>query len=330
MMETKTVYPWQTTQWQQLIRLHQQQLLPHAFLFSGIAGIGKKHFANQFAQALLCLSPNAEGYSCQQCRGCHLVQAKSHPDLLYVEPQENGQIIKVDQVRELVEFVGSTSLQNGYRIVIVDPAHAMNLNAANALLKTLEEPGSNTLFILISDRGSRLPATIRSRCQKIEFHKPDKTIALQWMKENNIEQAELLLRLAQGAPFKALAFLENDLLAKRNQLYQGLIALTKREMDPLQFAQQWQEIDLAIILNLLQHWIQDLTRMQLTNDDTMMMNVDFQEPLKTLAQNNSVGKMIEYVDCIQKTNAATTSGMNLNRQLVLEELFIKWVHHAAG
>src|SRR6185312_1535313 len=143
--------PWQTPIWQSLLQRQARHCLPHALVFSGVDGMGKKEFARFFASYLLCMTPTTMG-PCGQCRSCHLQQAQSHPDLLWVEPEENSQIIKIDQVREVVDFVNGTAMLGGYRVIVISPASAMNMYAANALLKTLEEPTANTLFMLICNQ----------------------------------------------------------------------------------------------------------------------------------------------------------------------------------
>lgn len=331
-MAKEIFYPWQNIQWQQLHLVRGQSHLSHAYLFSGISGIGKKHFAEIFAHSLLCKTPTADGYSCNQCQSCHLIQANAHPDLLIIEPEEPGQMIKIDVIRSLVEWVSETALLGGHRVIIVNPAHAMNSNAANALLKTLEEPAKNTLFILISDQASRLPATIRSRCQKIYFEKPDQATALQFLKTTTLEsdQAKLLLSLADGAPLKALDIAENKLLDLRQQLFQGLCDISQRKQDPLKLASGLQESDLLALLNLLQSWIKDLLRIKLTNGQSELIHFDYCEKYTAITQNITATSLITYLDHLQRSYEKILGSLNLNRLLVLEELFIRWSHYVPG
>src|SRR5579872_1556857 len=253
-MQTETLLPWQKTIWESLLVRKNQDRLPHALLFSGVDGVGKKELAQKFANYLLCHSPQKNG-ACTQCRACHLQQAKSHPDFMYVMPEEKAQFIKIDQIREVVSFVNSTAMLNGYRVIVIHPADAMNIYAANALLKTLEEPTPNTLLILICHQGLRLPATITSRCQKINFSIPDREMALAWLhsevSNTSAETLSLALNLSEGAPLQARNFLMNDMLALRRDLYDGLIQLSAKTADPLQFAAKWQDKDVKMILNLL-------------------------------------------------------------------------------
>ncbi|MHB1947285.1 MAG: DNA polymerase III subunit delta' [Gammaproteobacteria bacterium] len=322
---TANIFPWQIQQWQQLIASKQQNRLPHALLLTGVRGLGKKLFALAFARALLCQVNGDE--PCGQCHSCHLLSSQAHPDLLMVEP--DGQMIKIDQIREMVQFVNETAFQNGLRIIIINPANAMNMNAANALLKTLEEPAPNSLMILISDQGLRLPATILSRCQKIIFNKPAPDVAQAWLQtQNNSQDPQLLLNLAAGAPLRAKELAENGLFTLRQELYQGLDLLAQSKADPLQLAIQCQEQDLTVLLSFMFVWLQDLLRIKLTYGEAELINFDYQPVFVRLAQRFSHAKLLQYLDHVKKIYAHALSSVNLNRQLVLEELFIYWTQYA--
>jgi len=192
-------------------------------LFVGERGVGKKQLALDFSKRLLCSNK-----ACGHCQSCYLFDAQTHPDLIRIEP-ESGQTIKIDQIREVIAFVSQTPSLGGYRIIIIDPARAMNINAANALLKTLEEPTPNTLLILISDSIPRLPATILSRCQKIIFQQS----------------------VAEDEPFK-------------QDFYNGLRDLTDRKIDPLTLAERWHEKNSELLLKLFFSWVLDLLRLRVS------------------------------------------------------------------
>lgn len=324
-----SLYPWQHQQWQQLIARRHSKRLPHALLFVGIEGLGKKHCALAYSQVLLC---NKSDSACGQCHNCHLFQAQVHPDLLLIEPEKPGQMIKVDQIREMVQFVNETAMQGGLRIVIIDPANAMNLNAANALLKTLEEPAPNTLLILISNQNLRLPATITSRCQKLIFQKPVESVALEWLETQlpaNIDR-KLLLNLADGAPLRAKAWNENGLYSLRQDLFQGLDDLARQQIDPLQLAAKFQEYEMVVVLQLILIWLQDLLRIQLTQGECELINFDYQSVFTRLARTCSSAQLINFLDVVKDTYTKLMRSLNLNRQLVLEELFIRWMQYATG
>ena len=144
--------PWQHTRWQEMLARRANGRLPHALLLCGLRGVGKQHFAARFAQALLCEQPASDGQACQACRSCLLFRAGTHPDYWPVTPAEEGKSILIDQIRELNASLVFTSHAGGYKIAALWPADRMNSAAANALLKTLEEPSANTLLMLITSR----------------------------------------------------------------------------------------------------------------------------------------------------------------------------------
>lgn len=283
---------WHTLQWRSLWDAYQHQRLPHALLFIGESGLGKKQFAEKLSAAILCRTPSVDGKACGECRGCQLMQAKTHPDFLMVEPEKTGQMIKIEQIREVLELTSSTSMQSGYRIIIIHPASAMNVYAVNALLKTLEEPPAKTLFILINDT-LRLPATILSRCQKVFFQKP-KTI-------------------------KTIDLLDQETLELRRTFYENLLTLAD---DPLKMAALWHEKELTFILNLLLVWLKDILRLKLTNGKALLVNADFETQIKLFSEKIETKKLLTYLSQVEEVYRMISRGLNLNRQLVLEGLFL--------
>jgi DNA polymerase-3 subunit delta' len=239
-------------------------------------------------------------------------------------------MIKIDQIREIVTFMNETSMQGGFRVIIIHPAHAMNHNSANALLKTLEEPTPNSLLILISDQHTRLPATITSRCQKLIFNKPALNIATQWLREqldparHTDDQVELLLRLANGAPLKALALLNDDFLTLRQEIYQSLILLSQDRADPLTLAAKWHDGEILLMLGLLLSWLRDLLRFKLTYGQTDVVNRDYIAAFSGLVDRLTTEKLLHFIERVQFNYAKMLNLQNLNRQLLLEELFIRW------
>ncbi len=166
------IYPWQQEQWRLLKARNDKGRLPHALLLTGMDGMGKQQFASALAQALLCRYRDSEGFACGACPACERFQAGTHPDFLPVTPGDEGKAITVDMARAVSEFLVLRSHYEGSRIVILAPAEAMNVAAANSLLKTLEEPAPETLLILLASAPGALLATIRSRCQQIKFVLP--------------------------------------------------------------------------------------------------------------------------------------------------------------
>lgn len=320
-MSIKQIYPWQAQQWAQLQSSHQAHRLPHALLFMGVKGLGKAAFADYFSQSLLCQQTNANGEPCGQCHDCSLMMAKSHPNILWIIP--DGQSIKVDQIRAVSEFTNQTALKGKHRIVVIHPASSMNAQAANALLKTLEEPTSDVHIILISDQSERLPATILSRCQRIIFSAPSKHAALEWL-NNDHPDLELLLNLSQGAPLQVQHGIENDSLTTRKKLFELFYSLSLKQADPVQAASQRKDELILQDLDFILTWLMDIVRWLLTQDESHLINYDFKNALIEISCRVSKQACLTYMQYLQSIRQLLLQGLNLNKQLVMEDVFIRW------
>ena len=192
--------PWHQSTLDQYAQLMQNKTLPHAILFYGNAGIGKRAFANALAALVLCQSPQ-HNRACDQCKTCLLRIAGNHTDYKEVTPEEKGKQIGVDQIRQLNDMVYSkasqTSWIGAYKVILIDPAQMMNTNASNSLLKILEEPASNTIFLLLTDFLQWLLPTVRSRCQQKLLMPPDQQTTLSWLKTQEYEGQNLNEHLLQ-------------------------------------------------------------------------------------------------------------------------------------
>ena len=233
------VYPWQQRAWEYIDRIKQQQRLPHAMILSGKEGTGLRHFADVLANHLLCQSGQD---ICGTCRDCHLFASGNHPDLFSVQAEDNARQIKVDQIRELIDFISLKSFAGGVKMAIIDPADIINTNAANTLLKTLEEPPENSLLLLISHRPSVLPVTLRSRCQllTVQAHINEQTV--RWVHdqfEGGGGKPDILLELAEGAPLLAVSMHNGSILADREKILNQLFALLENKADPIKVADEW-------------------------------------------------------------------------------------------
>jgi DNA polymerase-3 subunit delta' len=326
------IYPWQEKQWQQLWQSVQGGRLPHALLLSGMAGTGKSAFAIHAAQALLCQNVSNAGDVCGSCHHCSLVITHAHPNIYYVSPEKDGHAIKVDQIRELSEFVQQSSLKGAHRFVIINPAHSMNMNAANALLKTLEEPASGAVIILISDQISHLPATIRSRCQRILFQRPDQQIALKWLRSQQTTdqmQPEKLLRLAHGAPLAALSLIQDDIMPLRDDIFQSLLKLAEKRIDPLTLAAKWQKLDPVKWMDMISAWAADLVRLQFGAKTTQLANQDYEGMLNSCAKRMPVKCNLRLLEDVLGAQRQMQAGINFNKQLLLESVLIRWAGNAS-
>jgi DNA polymerase-3 subunit delta' len=203
--------PWQSRAAAAL--LSRRDTFPHALLITGQRGIGKHALSLGLAQGLLCEAPQENGLACGTCAGCHYAIAGQHPDLLRLElvqiDEKSGELeaieqIAIDDVRGLIEFVQLTSHRQRAKVAVIAPAERMNAAAANALLKTLEEPPAGTYLILVSDAPARLAPTIVSRCRKLPAPRPTADEARTWLASQGVKEPELALAQAAGAPLAAL------------------------------------------------------------------------------------------------------------------------------
>ncbi|BCG49731.1 DNA polymerase III subunit delta' [Candidatus Profftella armatura (Diaphorina cf. continua)] len=278
-MTNNALYPWQYDSWEKLQKLRLS--LPHAILFYGAKGIGKKYLIDIFIQSLLCENFDKNNYICEKCNSCIWFLKKNHPDFRYVHPEifeqslldndkknknlnNHSKEIKIDQIRELANFINTSSHYSKIRIVLLYPADTLNHNAANALLKMLEEPPLNSFFILLCNKIDNLLKTILSRCYKFILKSPNKNESLEWLKQKNISNPDILLSEQGGGPLIVFNNTKNkkyDLLL--NKLKEFLI---KSDIEyALNISEKLQKIPILIIFELIQRWIYDLFLLKITN-----------------------------------------------------------------
>ncbi len=235
--------PWHAEHWWRLQSRLRRDALPHALLVCGAAGLGKREFVQRFVHGLLCERP-VDGDACGQCRRCLLLAAGSHPDLIELsfglrkDGVQRSEIV-VDQIRDLSARLAMSSQFGGWQVALIDPADAMNPAAGNALLKTLEEPSPQTMLILIADAPWRLPQTIRSRCQRIEFHLPDAAEALAWLQAQGVRDAAGALAAAGGNPGLASTWAREGALDRRLEVRKDLAALAAGRGQPMEVVRRW-------------------------------------------------------------------------------------------
>lgn len=320
------MFTWQTSIWKNLTQSQQSKRLAHGLLFHGADGIGKRAFALEFAHWLLCDQPLADK-ACGQCKTCQLIDANSHPDLLHLNPEEEGKAIKVDQVRELIDKLSLTGhRQEGYRVILISPADALNINASNSLLKTLEEPPVNTVLILITDKPSKLMATIRSRAQMIRFDLPPTEQSLEWLIQQNMEKPDLALKLCGGAPLAALAMTQDEGLLLRDKLFNNWQDLAINKADALESANLWIKegfkIKANLPLNWVSSWLLDMIRSLQGGLTSSMVNSDYAEVLQKLARQVDLKSLYSLLDRLNDT--IRLAGTSANQQMLVEGLLLHW------
>ncbi|WP_066567308.1 DNA polymerase III subunit delta' [Snodgrassella sp. CFCC 13594] len=318
------IYPWLQSIWQHIDQHWQQQ--PHAWLIHGHSGIGKRAFAEHLAQALLCEHSLAEHQPCGQCPSCHLFTQQSHPDFLMLTPPlaedeanpRARQQIKVESVRAALAFAHLSSHRGGRRVILIYPAESMNTQAANALLKILEEPPADVMFILVSHNKDRLLPTIKSRCRQLALPMPSHEQAMAYLQQQAVPDADNQLAFHGGAPLfdesaDDAALRENllTILAKP-----GLIAC-------MDYAAQFdrQKKPLALFLNWLHKWLLDVALAQ--RSMPTVYYPAWHTAIDTVAERTT---SLALFALVQKLATIAPYGYHtLNVKMQLEDLFIAYV-----
>ena len=316
-------YPWQQPLWQQIQDLIKQGRLPHALLISGNDGAGKLAFARQLAKYLLC---DLAEPSHQQKNAALFDSDDGHPDLSLIEPEGKMAIIKIEQIRGLTATLTETAQQGGYRVVIINHAHTMNIAAANALLKTLEEPGEKVCLMLLSSEPYRLLPTIKSRCQQYMLN-VDETVGKQWLSQQLPDaDIELLWQLSAQSPLKALAMAEGEWLTQRKTLLDGVL----NAQDPVAVAGKlYQAADKQSVLNSLTTLVTDMTRLK-AHDMASVVNIDYAKGLKTLAQQKSQKDLEDLYQYYCQAKQDLAKQVSLNEQLLFEDWLVCFRSCAGG
>ncbi len=272
----KDIYPWQKNDWARLQELRKRPA--HGLLFKGTKGIGKLNLAINFAQSLLCQHPEGSDFACGECPSCHWFEQDSHPDFRLLQPEmlslegEESEDVKpvsgkkpskqisVDQVRGLVDFIGLSAHQGGRRVVVIHPAEAMNTNAANALLKNLEEPPQGLLFILVSHKPQQLLPTILSRCLSFALAAPDVTSATRWLTEQGVKNPAEALAVSGFAPLQAVQLDQQLGSEERDKLLRAV--RLPAALDVFALAEALQKTEQVLVVQWLQQWCYDLSSMK--------------------------------------------------------------------
>lgn len=246
--------PWQEGIHQRLCRADRAGKLPHALLLSGASGLGKVQLATAFATGLMCneTSPDA----CGHCESCSLMKAGSHGDFRWLAPEEGKRAIGIDAVRSAVGFVQKTAAYGTRKVLLIEPAEAMTAQAANALLKTLEEPQGSSVILLVSSQAGALIATVRSRCQSVVVPPPGPDQALEWlMAQANCapELAAQALTLANGRPVAALSLVTTGELAGLAELSTVLERVLSGSVAGGEAAQALGQYDHGLLLEMALH-----------------------------------------------------------------------------
>lgn len=329
---TDSLFPWQTEQWSLIARQFHQNALPHALLFTGMAGVGKLHFAELLVAGLLCENPD-HLKACGECKQCKLQLAGTHTDYRLTEPKDDSVVIKIDAIRELVGFFNQSGLQGGLQITIVNPADALNINAANALLKTLEEPTRNSLIILICQNPGKLLPTIRSRCQVLNFDLPSPELAQQWLSDSLSKEADLsydsadleaLLKLSSGAPLQAKEYALLNALDENNKMLDELAALLKNDVLASDISARWDDDLSKQRLAWTLKWLALILTVKMTGNASEINGQHGDKMLCYLANRCSEAQILALYQNSLAQFRLLCGNSNPNKGLVFESLLYQW------
>jgi len=327
-MTKPEILPWFEEQWRQFLSLQKQNRMPHAILLSSAGGLGLAQLADKLAKFLLCDSPEENGNACNHCKSCGLLAAKTHPDYHKLEVLEDKSILSVDQIRELVAQCVERPHQGGYRIAVIEPGEKINASSANALLKTLEEPGSDTLIVLLADNNLQFPATILSRCQVFTLRPPDEDTAVDWMEQqgtdSDTDTIKLALRMCNGAPLSAIEQLNKGQLNIRASFLNDLHKVAEQKIDPEKFVAS---IDKTLVPELLK-WLYSLTldahKLSKQIQPSDLTNFDQLQLLQHM-QKIPLERLNSWIDKIVEARRLLASTSNITPQLILEDLIFRWI-----
>jgi len=322
--------PWLAPARGALARALESARLPHAVLLQGLPGLGKAALAQWLARLALCDQPGEA--PCGACVSCHLHATDTHPDLMRVGLVEDRKQVAVEDIRELTARLGLKSFRGGRKVGIVDPADAMNLSGANALLKTLEEPPPGTLLILTVARPDRLPATVASRCQRVAIAVPETAVALAWLAEQagaggegGVDWAGPLA-LAAGAPLGALRLAERGGATLDRDMAEIPAMLSQGNADLVGLAERFQQHLPAERLRWMENWVTDRIRKGLTA--TVPGHSPSTPGLPAVARTRHIQSLFGALDELRAAQAAL--GGSANVALLWERLLTLLAQELAG
>ena len=319
----KSILPWQQPNWEHLNSYIRQQRIPQALLITGRKGLGKYQLATQFSQSLLCTARLENGLFCGHCSSCLLFAAGTHPDFMQITPEEDKKIIGIDAIRQLITKLTLKPQFESHRVVLINPADQLNNNAANGFLKCLEEPNERTCIILLTEKPTKLPATIISRCQKMTVTIPSLTLAKNWLTQEKItENTEVLLSLAQGAPLLAKQYANNAIIKTRLDCFNNWLKVGKSELNPIVLAELWHKQDVAQLLFWQISWITDIIKSRYSLESDNLYHADLKKPLQELALKLNLKSVYQYYDLLLGSQQKIET--QINKQLMFEELLIEW------
>ena len=321
------MFEWQGSAWSAWINLRER--LPHAILIQSGEGWGELEFGQTVGQSLLCEKPGAGRRACGACQACTWFALGNHPDFRLLLPEslapesdegaEQGKKrsdqIRIDQVRELADFLAVGTHRAGLRVILIYPAEAMNANTQNALLKSLEEPPPATVFLLVTTQPDRLLPTVRSRCLRFALPLPDPDEVVPWLKEQGIERPERALAAVGGAPIAALKGAASE--SERQAFIEGI---RRPCFDLVALAESVQRVPLPDLVGWLQRWSFDLQLAQATG--RIRYHLGQEKPIAEIALRCDAAGIAAYLRRLAQARALARHP--LNARLFVEDLLLQY------
>lgn len=314
--------PWHRGLAERLAAARNADRLPHGLLLHGAEGLGKRAFAMWLGHALLCERARTSFAACGECAACALMRAGTHPDFHWIRPEEDKQLISIDQIRLVSQKLAQTSARHGWKVAVIEPAHQMTPGAANSLLKTLEEPTPNSVLMLLTTQPGALPATIRSRCQQLEVPKPAPNVVQRWSEDHGVNLDPALLEFCSGAPLSALAYAQSGRFQDLNdRMTRAVSDLLTGEADVTQVAPAWADDTLVERLQWLDLWLSQRLRAWIAGTDELITFPRRAVPLPSAAPPLNITAVYEVLDRIRQLRAQL-SKTALQRELAVESLLL--------
>lgn len=318
-----------------LQRAYKNETISHAYLFIGPSGVGKSLVAKSFIKLINCESVSADFNPCNQCSSCLEIIENKFLDLIHIKPASTKEVIKIDLIRKIEEQISYKNFKGNQTIVLIEQIEQMNLSSANALLKTLEEPPPNTIFILTSVMEHLLPATIRSRCQLIIFSPLPTDFIFKQLQERYLDEIpsnrlHLIAKLSQGSMTNSFNFIEQKNFEVRTEF---LNTVLKNKQQRLPVLVKWisehvlkfkgdQFYKLLLVLEFFKTVIRDALILQLTGDETRLINTDYIQQLQELAT-HSPDFLEQQISLLNQLQHNIQS--NMNTEMALLGYFIAFV-----
>ncbi|WP_447837973.1 DNA polymerase III subunit delta' [Aeromonas salmonicida] len=315
------MYPWLIPDWHALSQAAQAGRLGHAWLLLGDPGLGKEQLAERLARLHLCQQPD-RGEPCGQCHSCQLFDKGHHPDLGTVTV--DSKTIGVEAIREICARLQNSAQLGRGKVVIIPDAERMTESAANALLKTLEEPAGDSLLLLIASQVSRLLPTILSRCHKHVCQLPTEGETVRWLAEQGHQATLAQVRICQGAPLRVLRYIEEQQDGKRRELLESFVSLSLTPTRATHVCSQLAD-ETQVRLHWLQLFLCDALKTQAGCGHHQLAMPDLAALSQQLAEGNSSEKLLEAEQQLVALKAACQPGQLSNATIHLMNWLSRWL-----